>query len=374
MTQANARGKAIVIWSCAAALGVPASAAAQAGGGGAAYPHPPVVRSVGCVATTAAKCPPRSFVRGSELKLRGARLEQTRRLVFEGRRGRADDASAVPRHAGPRHLEVVVPMAARSGPLAVVDEHGRRSTTKLRVRVLNPPPVDVGPSSKFFFDGRRRPTFSFTASTAGPVTVEVVRRDDAVVVAVLEADAQVGENTLSWDGLAGSRAAPAGAYSFRPTGATASLAPTSGATDAFNLYDHVFPIRGKHNLGYTRTNQFGGGRGHQGIDMFAGCGIPLAAARGGRVQYAGYHARAGYYAVIDGRGTGVDYAYMHMNSSPLVKSGARVFTGQKIGEVGDSGNASGCHLHFEMWDAPGWYEGGSPFDPLPSLAAWDRYS
>ena len=373
MAQARAGGKAIVMVLCAAALGVPASAAAQ-GGGGADYPEPPVVRSVACVTTPTPQCPTRAFVRGGELKLRGTRLDQTRRLVFEGRRGRGDDASAVPRHAGPRHLETVVPMTARSGPLAVVDEHGRRSATKLRVRVLDPPPVDVAPSSKFFFDGRRRPTFSFTASSPGPVTVEVVRQNDGAVVAVLEAEAQAGENSISWDGLVGSSAAPAGAYAFRPTGASASLVPAGGATDSFSLYDHVFPIRGKHNMGYTRTNQFGGGRGHQGIDLFAGCGVPLAAARGGRVQYAGYHARAGYYAVIDGRGSGVDYAYMHMNSTPLVKTGARVFTGQKIGEVGDSGNASGCHLHFETWDAPGWYEGGSPFDPLPALAAWDRYS
>ena len=264
-------------------------------------------------------------------------------------------------------------MVARSGPLAVLDEYGRRSTTKLRVRVLNPPPVDVAPGSKFFVGGKRRPTFSFTASSAGAVTVEVVRQDDGSVVAVLEADAQAGENSVSWDGLAGSRAAPSGAYSFKTSGASASLAPASGATDAFSMYDHVFPIRGKHNLGYTRTNQFGGGRGHQGIDMFARCGIPLAAARGGRVQYAGYHARAGYYMVVDGRGTGVDYTYMHMNSRPLVKTGQRVFTGQKIGEVGDSGNASGCHLHFEMWKGK-WYRGGRPKNPGKKLAYWDSYS
>ena len=49
-------------------------------------------------------------------------------------------------------------------------------------------------------------------------------------------------------------------------------------------------------------------------------------------------------------------------------------TGDPIGEVGRTGDASACHLHFEMWGAPGWYTGGAPFDPLPALRAWDAYS
>jgi len=71
--------------------------------------------------------------------------------------------------------------------------------------------------------------------------------------------------------------------------------------------------------------------------------------------------------VIDGANTGVDYVYMHLRRPPLVRTGDRVFTGQKIGEVGETGRATGCHLHFEMWTAPGWYAGGRAFDPLPSL-------
>ena len=151
------------------------------------------------------------------------------------------------------------------------------------------------------------------------------------------------------------------------------MSPVAGSGRSFALFDHLFPIRGRHNLGETATNQFGGGRGHQGTDMFARCGTRIAAARAGTVEYAGFHSRAGNYVVIDGAGTGDDYVYMHMRRPPPVSTGEQVFTGQKLGEVGDSGRASGCHLHFELWGAPGWYKGGRPFDALPSLKAWERY-
>ena len=49
-----------------------------------------------------------------------------------------------------------------------------------------------------------------------------------------------------------------------------------------------------------------------------------------------------------------------------------MYTGQELGAVGDTGNARGCHLHFEEWTSPGWYDGGRPFDPLPDLKRWDR--
>ena len=65
---------------------------------------------------------------------------------------------------------------------------------------------------------------------------------------------------------------------------------------------------------------------------------------------------------------------MHLRDPALAGKGARVRTGDPIGFVGDTGDASGCHLHFEEWAAPGWYTGGAPFDPLADLKAWDALS
>ena len=128
----------------------------------------------------------------------------------------------------------------------------------------------------------------------------------------------------------------------RPTASSrAARRAPSGERDAFDLYDNVFPIRGRHAYG-SGAGRFGAGRGghsHQGQDVFANCGTRLVAARGGTVKYAGYQGRAGNYLVIDGDGTGEDYAYMHLAQPSPFRTGDRVYTGQTIGVVGDTGDA-----------------------------------
>ena len=72
--------------------------------------------------------------------------------------------------------------------------------------------------------------------------------------------------------------------------------------------------------------------------------------------------------MIDGAGTGLDYVYMHLaEPTPFVK-GDRVYTGQRIGAVGETGNARGCHLHFEMWSAAGLVLGRKALQPAPGAA------
>jgi murein DD-endopeptidase MepM/ murein hydrolase activator NlpD len=140
--------------------------------------------------------------------------------------------------------------------------------------------------------------------------------------------------------------------------------------------DHQFPVHGPHNYG-GKEGRFGAGRTghiHEGQDVMAACGTPLVAARGGIVRFRGYQYNAGNYLVINGQATGVDNAYMHLRGPALFKKGARVRTGDLIGYVGQTGDATACHLHFEEWTAPGWYAGGHAIDPLADLRAWDQFS
>ena len=132
----------------------------------------------------------------------------------------------------------------------------------------------------------------------------------------------------------------------------------------------VFPVRAKHSYG----DGLGAGRGHQGQDIFARCGKPVVAAKRGRVKLVDYDGAAGNYVVIAGRRKAKDTVYMHMKAPSKLREGKRVQAGEEVGRVGTTGRATGCHLHFEMWSNPGWYRGGNPIDPKPSLKRWDRGS
>ena len=311
--------------------------------------------------------------------LRGVNLGAVTNVIFRGHPTPRDDARAAVQRRSQLRVVVKIPAGAHGGRLTIVDRHANRVTTRRRFAVSEARATPIPPKSGrpiFYYDGRERPTFTFDARAAGEAQVELLNVQTGEAVRTWALQVSPGaQQTITWDGEAAGRPAPPGKYRFRMTdGARAFLSAASEAEEPFLLADHVFPISGKHDLGQTPTNGFGGGRNHKGQDMFARCGTGIVAARGGIVEYAGYHSAAGNYVVIDGSGSGIDYVYMHMLRAPLVRTGQRVRTGESLGQVGETGRATGCHLHFEMWSAPGWYAGGSPFDPLPSLRKWDAYS
>ena len=342
-------------------------------------------RSTGGVASpqvTAAKCADGkawTCSAGQQLTVAGERLDDATSVVFMGGPGRADDRTGRPSARGSHRVRVRVPSDAVSGPLRVRSASGYvRSSRALRVtRAAGEEASDGAPTTKVFAGSRKPATFRYRVNGPPPegATVEVVRvRDDRVVARRPLEGPSDETSTVTWNGLVGGLPVPVGSYAFRVSaGSEAVVEPEPGQPREFSVYDHFFPIRGRHDLGQSPTNNFGGGRGHQGQDMFAACGTPLAAVTTGRVTSAGYHSAAGNYFVLK-RADGQSYAYMHLRDPALVAEGDKLYTGQRVGYVGDSGRATGCHLHFELWTAPGWYEGGEAIDPLPTLRKWDGWS
>jgi murein DD-endopeptidase MepM/ murein hydrolase activator NlpD len=240
---------------------------------------------------------------------------------------------------------------------------------------------------KSFFFGYRYPRLSYTIGSSLPLNdlqIDVVNSAGEVIKTFYREDVAPNvESKVRWDGTTNEgRPARNGRYSFRispqlPTAPAARKATSSTTLSlAFSLYGYAFPVLGNHNYG-SGGSGFGAARSghtHQGQDVMAACGTPLVAARGGVVQVSTWDDAAGNYVVIDGKGSPYDFMYAHLAEPSPLQAGETVRTGQPIGVVGETGDASGCHLHFEMWDAPGWYEGGSPFDPLAYLQKWDAYS
>ncbi len=246
-------------------------------------------------------------------------------------------------------------------------------SSRLRLKAESTSPGRV------FFKGVRKATYQYSIAGRRPrdLKIQAVRRSNGQVVRTWRRDnVEPGtKHTIRWAGTnRGGGEAHKGMYVFRvrePDGRAAERSRSKGAA-RFRLFPHKFPVRGAHQY----WDGFGAGRNHMGQDLGARCGSRVVAARGGKVQWRGYQASgAGYYLVIDGKATSYDYVYMHLRRKDRPQDGERVRTGQRIGRIGMSGNSSDCHLHFEIWSRPGWYEGGRAMRSVSRrLKDWDAWS
>jgi len=85
---------------------------------------------------------------------------------------------------------------------------------------------------------------------------------------------------------------------------------------------------------------------HEGLDMGASTGTPVAATGDGQVVWAGWRDRYGNMVEID-HGNGLKTRYGHL-SKVMVSTGAHVSRGSIIGLVGETGRTTGPHLHYEV--------------------------
>src|SRR4051794_21383617 len=371
--------------------------AAMASSGGATYSPQPTVAGIACVGNCAAK---KRIQGGSTAKISGQNLDGVTKVVFEGSGLKGAAKATSVRSATATALLVSVPIDAQTGPVQAMASGGVQSDPSKTVKILPPPPPQSQPelspapgapsletatsASKWYLGSQRGVLFSYRLSGSAPADVDVnlVRESDGAVVQTWhQPQVAPGEvRTTRWTGIVGGQIQPEGRYAFRAVVQQGGVTATSAAADnterdAFDFYWHFFPVRGKHNYG-SAADRYGAARSghtHQGQDVMANCGLKLVAAQGGTVVYSGYQSAAGNYIVVHGV-DGTDNAYMHLAQPSAFSEGDKVFTGQQLGVVGETGDATACHLHFEIWTAPGWYNGGHPIDPLPALQAWDAFS
>ena len=144
----------------------------------------------------------------------------------------------------------------------------------------------------------------------------------------------------------------------------------------------VFPVLGPTHY----VDDFGDSRPggpHQGIDIIAKKRSLALAAEAGKIKFWTTSASAGCMLYLYAA-SGTTYEYIHLNNdltakndnrgkcvpgtayAPALKDGAKVYAGQPIGFVGDSGDADGihAHLHFEVHP-----KGGKAVDGYPYLQA-----
>jgi murein DD-endopeptidase MepM/ murein hydrolase activator NlpD len=102
--------------------------------------------------------------------------------------------------------------------------------------------------------------------------------------------------------------------------------------------------------------------GHWAIDIAATYGSKVVAAAKGTVIFAGWKNNGGGYQVWISHGSNLYTTYNHM-SAITVYAGQSVGRGQRVGRIGMTGDATGPHLHFEVWIGPIW-NGGTRQNPL----------
>ena len=257
----------------------------------------------GCAALAARPAP------GSLLRVRGRSMRRADEVVFLGADG--DRRTTSPRRPCKRRATpstCASRSARRPAPVVIVDRDGVASAAApapLAVEAAGPsaraPAVHVDVQApRAYFDAARpvkRLLRRARQRSRSAVVVELVREADGAVIARWTPGEVAPETpqTVQWDGLAGGRVQREGRYRFRVSAHRRRRRCAPPARSRPRRSRACRPTRSSscatssRSAARTATARsgaaFGGGRGHQGHDVFADCGTPLVAARGGIVKF-----------------------------------------------------------------------------------------
>jgi murein DD-endopeptidase MepM/ murein hydrolase activator NlpD len=133
--------------------------------------------------------------------------------------------------------------------------------------------------------------------------------------------------------------------------------------DIYRATPQGMPVEGKISSGFGRRVHPLTGREqfHSGIDISAARGMPVHATADGVVSLADWSKGNGQVVVIE-HGHGFSTVYAH-NSRLDVKAGQVVKRGAVIAAIGATGNATGPHVHYEVW------RGGACVNPVSFTGA-----
>lgn len=129
------------------------------------------------------------------------------------------------------------------------------------------------------------------------------------------------------------------------------LTKTEKDKDKILAYPATYPVTDEKaklssRFGYRRDPFSRKYKFHEGDDYSARTGTSVYATANGRIKKSRYSGSFGNYIEID-HGNGYTTSYGHL-SRRNVKSGDKVYRGQKIGEVGNTGRSTAPHLHYEI--------------------------
>ncbi len=119
----------------------------------------------------------------------------------------------------------------------------------------------------------------------------------------------------------------------------------------------IFPVVGKGNRdvqSFWGASRDGGGRSHEGLDIFAKRGTPVIAASAGYITRTGNQGLGGKQVWLRASSIGASLYYAHLDSV-ITQSGKQIKIGDTLGLVGNTGNAKGgaTHLHFGIYSIGG---------------------